>query len=662
MRNGRSPRQVRRTLERASRASSSVLLVLSSLGFAAACTDVSLYGRVGQDPTIPDKLTLTGLLCTDNPGTRAFPVKILYLVDTSGTTLEAAPLGDHVRAFRGVLSQFLPNRFVEVGIIRYADRPESLVSEVVGTMTKGFTRDEAQLDAALAQIRNGGGGRDLAAAMSLARSVVTGDAFQADRGPLSRTKYVLVHLTSGSPSPRIPNARCDDLFEVAPDDCERAFLERSVRNLRDEVLALGAAELVFHVAHLEPTPLEGAPCDPRSGSMDCAGLAPGTTCVRSGSRVDVGRCVELCDPAAAACVTDPARLTCAEVPVADGTTVPHCSRAAELSCFDGVDNDGDGQDVDCSDPNYPLDCDGSGGCEEDCLATCRAAAIGVDMALAGGGRYERFATADTLTYARIDFRSTQRRFVLKGFVIDNRNAVATEGGLVVDSDGDGLPDEDEARLGLDPRSRDSDGDGLSDPLEQKLTILGLDPFVPGVPPDCVDAFADQDGDGLGDCEEQLLATDPSLIDSDADGFPDELEVRRGTNPLVDDGLEDLDQDGIPNGRELVEHTDARSNDAAVRNGLAYRMRVTPAGVTENNRTCYDLRVSNITLLETLDRGLGPGFNDVDVFFGQVPEGDLGRFGSFTAAQVRVQFVLPDFREPATPALDLVDGDFVFLGE
>lgn len=646
--------------------------LFSGLFAGLGCTDVSLYGRVGQEPRIADKLTLTGLLCTDNPATRAFPVKILYLVDVSGTTQEAAPFGEQVQAFRGVLSQNLPNRFVEVGVIRYADRAQSLVSVPNGPVTSGFTRDEAQIDAALVQLRNGGGGRDLAAGLGLARSVITGDAFQADRGPLSRTKYVLVHLTTGSPQPGIAAARCQDLFEAPPDDCERAFLERSVRALRDEVLSLGAAELAFHVAHLEAPGIRGLPCDPRQGSADCNGPAAGLTCVRTGRRVDTGRCVELCDPAAPACVSDPLNPVCVSVPAEDGTVVAHCARGDETACFDGMDNDGDGEDVDCADPDYPLDCDGNGGCEADCLGACRAAAFGVDMALAGGGSYERFTTADALTFARIDFRSTQRRFVLKGFVVDNRNAIPTERGLVVDSDADGLSDEDELRVtgldangamvSLDPTQRDTDGDGLSDPVEQRLRTVGLDPFLPGVPPDCVDPFVDRDGDGLGDCEEKLLGSDPTLFDSDADGFPDELEFRRGTNLLRDDGLADLDQDGVPNGRELVEHTDVRSNDAAVRASLAYRQRVTPAGVTENRRTCYDLRVSNITLLETLDRGFGPGNNDVDVYFGQVPEGDLERFGSFTAAQVRVRFIAPEFREPEAAALDLVDGDFVFVGE
>lgn len=634
--------------------------VLCGLGLAG-CTDASLYGRVGQAPKLADKLSITGYLCTDNPATRAFPVKILFMVDTSGTTIDAAPLGEHVQAIEAALSLNLPNRYVEVGMIRYADRARSLLEYRVGASVTGFTRDEAQIDAALAELRNGGGGRDLASAMSLARSVITGDAFLADKGPLSRTKYVLVHLTTGAPQPSIPAARCQDGVEAPPEDCERAFLARAVRELEDEVLSIGAAELVFHTLHLEPAPVEGAPCDPQAGSVDCAA---GLTCVQTGQLPDAGRCVEPCDPNAPLCVADPSRTLCAEVPVGpQDTLLAYCSRPVETSCFDGVDNDRDGQDVDCADPGYPLDCDGSDGCEQDCLGQCRAAAIGVDMSLPTGGAYQRVETADVLGLGRIDLRSTQRRFVLKGLVVDNTNALPTETGLSVDTDADGIADEVEARLpNFDPTRRDSDNDGFSDKLELQLQAAGLDPASVDLPPTCVDPFADRDGDGLGDCEEALLGTDPSLFDTDADGFPDELEFRRGSNALANDVLADLDQDGVPNGRELAEHGDVRSNDAGARAQLAYRYRVDAGGITQDRRSCYDVRVSNVTLVETADRGFGPGINDLFVYFGQVPEGELDRYGSYSVAQLRVRFVEPDFRDPDTPVFDLEDGDFVFVGE
>lgn len=66
---------------------------------------------------------------------------------------------------------------------------------------------------------------------------------------------------------------------------------------------------------------------------------------------------------------------------------------------------------------------------------------------------------------------------------------------------------------------DSDHDGLSDDQE---STHGTDPYDP-----------DTDGDGLNDGKEvTILGTNPRALDTDSDGASDGLEVTRGTNPLV----------------------------------------------------------------------------------------------------------------------------------
>lgn len=626
---------------------------------APACTDATLYGKVGQEPELADKVALTGVLCTDNPATRKFPVKILFIVDGSGQMSEAAPFGEHVFAIEDTLSQYLPIANVYVGVIRYDNDASQLTREQMGRISSGFTRDGATIDQALTSLRNTTGARDLPGALSLARSLITGDAFLADRGPLSRTKYVVVHITSGSPDPAVPASRCQDLFPVPPDICEIAFLEKEVRDLRDLVLSLGAAELSFHTVHLEQPHVEGATCDPRA-----AGGCPtaGTVCVQSGARPDTGRCIQPCDPAAPVCTAIPGATICATTTLPDGTVINHCARG-ELDCFDGTDNDGDGRTLDCSDlAAYPYGCNNQGpmSCENDCRSTCRAERLGIAMSIAGGGRHQRFASADDLSLGRIDFRSTQRLFVMKELLAFNRNAVAEGRELLPDSDADGLSDREEDELGLDALEPDSDGDFFGDKLEHMLRTLGLDPTATTTIADCDDPTIDTDGEGLRDCEEKLLGSDKTLFDTDADGFPDHVELRAGTNPLSADTLDDSDFDGVNNGREVRAHTDVRSNDARTRSELAYRDRILPLGPTQDLRSCYDVRISNITLVNTRDRGFGPGNNDIDVYFGQVPEGALESYGIFHVAQLRVQYLPPDRRIPDTAAIDLADGDFVFF--
>lgn len=77
---------------------------------------------------------------------------------------------------------------------------------------------------------------------------------------------------------------------------------------------------------------------------------------------------------------------------------------------------------------------------------------------------------------------------------------------LVDSDGDGLSDADEADLGADPNNPDTDDDGISDGDEVNLTQT--DPTLP-----------DSDGDGLDDRAEIELGTDPT--EADAIGTIDE---------------------------------------------------------------------------------------------------------------------------------------------
>ena len=93
----------------------------------------------------------------------------------------------------------------------------------------------------------------------------------------------------------------------------------------------------------------------------------------------------------------------------------------------------------------------------------------------------------------------------------------------VDSDGDGIPDDAEIRLGLNPHDPtdallDPDKDGLTNLQEYRL---GTDIHNP-----------DTDGDGLTDGQEVLIYhTNPLVADTDGDGVPDGLEVLEGTDPL-----------------------------------------------------------------------------------------------------------------------------------
>ena len=174
-----------------------------------------------------------------------------------------------------------------------------------------------------------------------------------------------------------------------------------------------------------------------------------------------------------------------------------------------------------------------------------------------------------------------------------------------DSDGDGLPNPTELRIGTDPDLSDTDGDGLSDAEE---FALGTNPLQPDTDGDGMDdgwetahdgsrvegtgtvaqigtvvrfdplarndedddpyngADADPDGDGLTNAEECAAGTDPCVPDTDGDGVDDHDEVGQGSDPA------DPTDEGDPSSRVAVsfhfgDHSESHSEK--------YRLEVKP---------------------------------------------------------------------------------------
>ena len=146
-----------------------------------------------------------------------------------------------------------------------------------------------------------------------------------------------------------------------------------------------------------------------------------------------------------------------------------------------------------------------------------------------------------------------------------------------DSDSDSITDRDEINWGLNPldasdAGNDFDKDGLSNyweicisrtsPLSDDTDKDGLDDhweFVHrqfGFDPRKLNVDGDFDNDGLSDFEEYNAGSNPTLIDTDSDGMPDNWEYSNGF-ALTDaiDARQDFDKDGLAN---LIEYTSGTS--------------------------------------------------------------------------------------------------------
>ena len=134
----------------------------------------------------------------------------------------------------------------------------------------------------------------------------------------------------------------------------------------------------------------------------------------------------------------------------------------------------------------------------------------------------------------------------------------------LDYDGDGL------LRGNDPNDRtpDTDGDGVTDGHELKLGTR--------------QTVADSDGDGLSDGEEQARGTDPLTSDSDGDGLTDSAELNgtlftyntgKQTRLYSDPRKEDSDGDGISDSTEMAFGYNPRAVDP---NPIKFSLQVSDA--------------------------------------------------------------------------------------
>ena len=240
-----------------------------------------------------------------------------------------------------------------------------------------------------------------------------------------------------------------------------------------------------------------------------------------------------------------------------------------------------------------------------------------DMAAGGNGNSYTFAAGRSIDFRAFSVPVRQVKHSLRDVFVKNMNTTWWNGKAMPDSDGDGIPDEVELRLGSNPLKADSDDNGVSDFVEYTLlgrpckdaacSPAGAEPFtscnayrqnIPGKP-----KFGDLDKDGLNDCEESLIGSKRDSWDSNNTWIPDYLAFMNGISFLPGSPFNpfaDPDNDGVNNYAEIKGNSPMLYDNSKILGLKTYKYVLEQTSV-DTQADCYHLSVSNVATASPNDR-------------------------------------------------------------
>ena len=294
------------------------------------------------------------------------------------------------------------------------------------------------------------------------------------------------------------------------------------------------------------------------------------------------------------------------------------------------------------------------------------------MAGRGNGVFQEFRNQDiqNLGLGALDYTSLASKNVLKTLMVRSLRSVPNGNGRAVDSDGDGLKDDNDQpfvhgtnQFIADSRwrllRRQLRGHPRRPGLRGRTTkdIRGCDPASP-LTRNCI--CRDTDGDGLSQFAEAYLKTRAGLVDSDGDGIPDGLEAQYGLDPLASNNGVDTDNDGVSDLEEIKAGTDPTRPDKNLYDLTAVQY-TSKAEIQPDGSVCYDYVVSNLELV-TPPNGVGAaqaGYNLFKVWFAEAPESAVSSdYGVWKAACAWAQYDASGIRVPAGPDIQVDDAAFL----
>jgi hypothetical protein len=605
-------------LSRRARASASLLAALVAAAMAfVSCANPPLEKVVPPPPSIDNELEIEGQVCPSAPADAVFPVKILFLVDVSGSMIVTDPADVRVSAVSQVIQKYQGLPGVEFAVISF--------SSAIVNLTNGFTNspDLGTITQALSQADNL---TDDQGALGAVYETLTQDMLAGTAADRARSKYIIILFTDGVPDPLCSA----DTTTCGPMSC---------------------------------TP--GQHCDP-------------TTVLNASGQEQESYS---CDPDYAICTVPKENWGTAFNPPLDPSLYPQLQAGANynttpqiLASVDEI------MALQKQYHVGSIELDTNFLFPVDALSNPLAVPFDLDrpagealleaMAAEGNGSFQEFTDDTQINFLNINFASIQIQNDVVVTFASNQSAIETGSALVADTDADGLSDAEETSLktcvatsAKCPNPQDSDGDGYTDFIEVLYETSGFDPLDPKKPATaCASPGVDGDGDGLMDCEEAFLKTDPTNADTDGDFLSDLIEVRNGMNPLdPTDAHGDINRDGILNLDEIQIGLSPSQQISPIERPFAFTYQLTPPPPPSTATGCYAFDVQHLRLASTGATALLPqGVNRIyyDVF--ETAEDSPTNLATVRRACADVLYIDGVAKLPLTGAVSFVDSDFVDL--
>lgn len=635
----------------------------AALVLACGCSDAFIEPRTQQVTNIDDRLAITGQVCTAPPDPTGFPVKVVLIVDQSGSMCVSDPPGSQessgfcemyaavppgiteparVRSLVRLLDQFQGQPNVQVAMVPFETNVKGPWPDPQGG--KRFARPDATLRQRMQGLQAElGKGTDYQGALAYAYGIIAGDIASVNASnpeQLPRTRYVVVFLTDGTPFPR---CAANDGLTVYADDLNPELIWAD---------AQGAGNFCNQIDPGDPDAITGCP----GGGTGCAN--PSAPFIAGTDRNQNYQLFGYID-----------KLMSLKQQYNIGDVRLHTVllfNAEAVRACGPICQDLYGEYV-----RYP----GKVLVDDGPAAAKRIAGwLLKEFAQKGNGTYQEFndyAGVGQINLGALDYSSLASRNVMKSLIVQALSSEPGDLNRVSDADGDGLPDEIDNDFShrTNRFQADTDNDGFTDKYEVEHEEdgfradtkdgRGCDPeslLTPGcvvrdVDGDALSQYAEAQLDSIHRADSNVSLFDTNLVDADGDGVPNGLEVRYGLNPLKAQGAGlDTDGDGVPDLDEFRVGSNPIKRDKSYSEKNAYQYEL-KAETQSDGRICYDFSVSNLALVTPpSSAGLRQGFNLFKLWFGEAPESGVATdYGTWRTACAWAQYDPPTIRVPAGPA-------------